>query len=64
MIAEAILPDLCWSSLLRQNPTNLAEAATATHLQPAAGPTRLAAAPSSGTRTGSRESQGKRCSDA
>ncbi len=64
MMVEAILPDFCWSNLLPQNPTDMAEAQTATYPQPAAGPTRPAAAPSSGPRIGSRESQDKRCCDA
>ena len=61
MIAEAIVPDFCWSGVLRQNPTDMAEAPTATHPQPAADHARPAAAPSSGPRRGSRESKDKRC---
>ena len=64
MIVEAILPDFCWSSLLLQNPTDMAEAESATYPQPAVGPKRPAAAPSSGPRIGSRENQDKRCCNA
>jgi hypothetical protein len=61
MTAEVIFPDYCWSSMLRQDLTDMAEAESATYPQPAAGPTRPAAAPSSGPQVGLRQSQHTRC---
>jgi len=60
MNLEALLPAFCWSQWLRCDSSDMAEAITATHPQPAASPVRAAAAPSSGPP----ESQDKWCCNA